>query len=242
MRTFKPSIHRALKVLLVAVLVFSFLSLLGGIFDHFLGYTKVPVLGFLQLSFVEEFDLDNEANIPTYFSGLLLLFSSIILWVISYIERENNSSFYQHWFGLSLVFAFLSVDEVASLHERTTQPVRQLLGVEGIFYYAWTIPVAVGLLLLGVVYARFLWHLQARWKRLFAVAAVLYVGGALGVELISGWYDSQGGGASFTYTLITTVEETLEMAGAAVFIYALLDYLSDCVEGVAIKFQSAPDG
>lgn len=213
--------------------------------EYFLGYTEIPILGFLQLTFLEEFNLDNESNIVTYFAGILLLLASTLLWVIGSVERENDSPFYRHWFGLSLVFAYISVDEVATLHERIGRPVRRLLGAEGIFYFGWVIPAAVGLLLLCMVYARFLWRLQARWKGLFAIAAALYVGGALGFELIGGWYVSKFGESfayeSFTYELLTTVEETLEMAGAAFFIYSLLDYLSSRVEGVAIALQSAPD-
>ena len=233
----KRSIH---NFLFISIIIFSLFSLLGQVFDHFLGYNKFYFLGFLQSAFVEEFDLGEEANIPTYFSGLLLLSASILLWIIAYIKRDNSSPFYRHWFGLSLVFAYISVDEVATLHERTEEPLRQLIEPGGIFHYVWVIPAAVGLLLLGIVYARFLWHLQARWKGLFAISAALYVGGALGVEMVGGWYASKFT-KSFTYELISTVEETLEMAGAAFFIYSLLDYLSSRVEGVAIMFQSASD-
>ena len=246
MYKFKTRARHVLLVLIYTVLLFSALSLIGRVFEHFLGYTDIPILGFLQLTFLEEFNLDNESNITTYFAGILLLLSSILLWLIAYIERERNSPFYRHWFGLSLVFAYISVDEVATLHERIARPVRELLGAEGIFYFSWVIPAAVGLLLLGIVYARFLWHLQARWKALFSVAAALYVGGALGLELVGGWYVSEVGESfayesSFTYELLVTVEETLEMAGAAFFIYSLLDYLSRRVDGVAFAFQSAPD-
>lgn len=245
MYTLKIRAKNALLILIFTVACFCAFSLLGRFIEHFIGYTDVPILGFLQLTFLEEFNLDNEANIATYFAGILLLSASILLWVIGHIERERDSPFYRHWFGLSLVFAYISVDEVATLHERVARPVRRLLGAEGIFYFAWVIPAAVGLLLLGMVYARFFWRLQARWKGLFAVAAALYVGGALGFELVGGWYVSKFGESfayeSFTYELFTTVEETLEMAGAAFFIYSLLDYLSSRVEGVAIALQSAPD-
>ena len=240
MYNIKVKIPTICNFLFVSVIFLSFLGLLGKFLIHFLGYTEIYFLGFLQTTFVNEFDLGSEANITTYFSGLLLLSVSILLWIIAYIKRDNSSPFYRHWFGLSLVFAYISVDEVATLHERTEEPLRQLIEPGGIFHYVWVIPAAVGLLLLGIVYARFLWHLQARWKGLFAISAALYVGGALGVEMVGGWYASKFT-KSFTYELISTVEETLEMAGAAFFIYSLLDYLSSHVEGVVIMFQSASD-
>lgn len=223
--------------LLYVLISLSLLSLTGRYFHYFVGYTDIPVLSFMQSAFAEEFNLDREGNIPTYFSGILLLLSSVLLFVIYRTKRKIGSPFYRYWFGLSMIFAYMSIDEVASLHERAIGTLRYMLGADGIFYFAWVIPAAVGLLLLGIVYARFLWHLQVRWKGLFAIAATLYVGGALGVELVGGWYASNYGTESFIYALITTVEETLEMGGAAFFIYALFDHLSSLVERVNILFQ-----
>ena len=47
-------------------------------------------------------------------------------------------------------------------------------------------------------------------------------GGAIGVELIGGRYLELHGVENLTYAMITTVEESLEMAGVIIFIWALL--------------------
>jgi hypothetical protein len=77
----------------------------------------------------------------------------------------------------------------------------------------------------ALVFWRFLLHLAVRHRRLFAVAAVLYVSGSVGVEMVSAYHADLHGVQNLTYELITVVEEALEMLGVLVFVYALLDYL-----------------
>ncbi len=64
------------------------------------------------------------------------------------------------------------------------------------------------------------------------------MGGAIGVEAISGKQASLHGEQNSTYNLIITVEELLEMAGVIVFIYALLDYISRQFTKLAFQFTS----
>jgi hypothetical protein len=70
------------------------------------------------------------------------------------------------------------------------------------------------------------------------VAAILYIGGAIGVELIGGRYAELHGEENWTYSMITTVEESLEMAGLIVFIWALLEYCADNYKEVRFRFEA----
>lgn len=218
---------RALAITICILIVFS----LGGQYSRLvLGHGRL-------LGFVPEFHLDAENNIPTYFSTLLLLAVAIVAGLTARVVRERELPFYRHWVGLALIFAYISLDEFASLHERLIVPLREIFDAGGIFYFAWVIPglVLVGLFL--IAYSRFFWHLPVRWKRLFAISGALYVGGALGAELIGGWYwerapDSFG----WVDVLLTTVEEGLEMTGMALFLYTLLEYLRANVAEVRISF------
>ena len=70
---------------------------------------------------------------------------------------------------------------------------------------------------------------------MFVLGGCLYVGGAIGVELIQGrHYESYRNDLS--YNMIGTVEESLEMAGVIVFLSALLKYLADNNQEVQIRF------
>lgn len=226
---FQVNPSRILKILGAIIFVLALFSTIGQYSAFFLDKQRL-------LGFVPEFDLARESNIPTYFSALLLLSASILIGVIARFVRKMGAPFYRHWFALSLIFVYLSVDEAASLHERLGEPVRAVLEPGGMFTYAWVIP-GMGLLALFVLaYARFFFHLPSRWKVLFGGAGVLYVLGGLGCELVGGWYASQYG-VTFTLSIITLVEEVLEMAGVACFIYALLEYVRAHISGVLIRFK-----
>ena len=62
-----------------------------------------------------------------------------------------------------------------------------------------------------------------------------YVGGALGMELIKGRHSYLYGQKNLAYGVITTIEESLEMLGIVVFIYALLDYIKTYISEVRFE-------
>ena len=57
------------------------------------------------------------------------------------------------------------------------------------------------------------------------LGAVVYVGGALGVEMIGGAYVEEHGIWNFNTILLVNLEEVMEMYGASLFIYFLLESL-----------------
>jgi len=60
----------------------------------------------------------------------------------------------------------------------------------------------------------------------FITAAILFVAGSIGLEMIGGLYVEQHGALNFTYALIANGEEFLKMTGQAVFIKGLFTLLS----------------
>lgn len=66
--------------------------------------------------FHDRFDLDAEANIPTWFSTVLLFaisMSSILIYRLSPKDRPAQS----FWLIFSLIYGFFSLDEAARIHE-----------------------------------------------------------------------------------------------------------------------------
>lgn len=65
------------------------------------------------------FDLDSEANIPTWFSTVLLFCVSLTSLVIYIFGRDiaNYASLQSFWLVFSAVYCFLSMDEAARIHE-----------------------------------------------------------------------------------------------------------------------------
>ena len=74
-------------------------------------------------------------------------------------------------------------------------------------------------------------RLPDKTRLVFFMSGALYVGGAIGFELIEGCFVEQQRIDnliySLTYSMLITVEESLEMGGVILFIWALLVYLCD---------------
>jgi len=207
------------KTLLIIVAVLFAASCVGAFFRYGMGHPQV--YGFVPL-----FDLDAEENIPTYFSSCILLLASALLFLIAIAKKRINDRFTWHWFCLAFIFLYLSIDESASLHELTIEPVRNLTGAGSVLYFAWVIPAMIGLVILAICYFRFLFSLPPKTRNLFFLAAVLYVGGAIGLELPEGYWAEKTGGDDFVYWIFVSIEEPLEMLGVVCFIHALLGYLA----------------
>ncbi len=201
----------------------------GAIMSHVFHHPRVYGL-------IATFDLNVENNVPTFFSTFILVACAVLLSVIASQPRVTPKAGYWKW--LAIIFVFLAVDEDASLHELLIGPVGDTLQVTGLLYFAWIIPYGLAVLIIGLLYVRFVWSLPVQTRRLFIAAGSLYLGGALGVESVGGWYFSQHGEEEdLAYSLLVAVEESLEMSGVILFIYALLDFLRDQLAGEPLRIS-----
>lgn len=174
---------------------------------------------------VNLFDFNEEVNVPTFYSAVTLFTSALLLFSIAILSKRSGRS-YVSWFCLGLIFLFLTFDEFASLHELVIGMSREAFNASGYFYYAWVIPYAFGLFILGLIYIPFLKNLPKNTRKTFLYAAAIFITGAIGFEMLGGnIVESQG--PTPLFSLVYTIEETLEMVGIAVFIYALLTYIAD---------------
>lgn len=107
------------------------------------------------------------------------------------------------------------------------------------FGFTWVIPGMVVVAVLAIYFVRFLWRLPPNTRQAFVVAGTLFVGGAIGVEILGGWYGGLHGMANLTYSLFATVEESMEIVGVIVFIHALLEYLAGHFQEVRLRLGDA---
>ena len=68
----------------------------------------------------------------------------------------------RHWAGLAVLFAWLSLDETAEIHERIGKWLRDWLDLHGVLYYAGVIPALLLAVVVAVAYVRFLRALPRR--------------------------------------------------------------------------------
>ena len=198
------------------------------------------------VSFVRLFDLDTEANVPTYYSVLQLACAAVLLMVIGADARQRGARFARHWLLLGVLFWFLSLDELAQIHESLSRVVRARLHVDGMLHFAWVIPYGVFTAAAGLAYLPFLMHLPERTRRLVVWAALIFLGGAAGMELYGGFLHARLGvaelGASTAYMTEVLVEEGMEMFGIALFIYALLTHMQETMGSIHITIGPVPTG
>jgi hypothetical protein len=89
-------------------------------------------------------------------------------------------------------------------------------------------------------YLKFLFHLPMKTRVKVAVAGALYVGGALGVELPLGLWTERHGELNFGWAIIDMAEESMEIAGSSLFLFALLEYLGRSQPNLRIAITSDP--
>jgi hypothetical protein len=174
--------------------------------------------------FVPFFNVDIEHNFSSWWSFSLLLIVAILLGVIAGADWVRAGRYRYHWAALALVFSWLSFDEATEWHERFIAPVAEALDPPRLFTFAWVIPGLVFVGVLGALYFSFLRALPAATARWFYLGALIYLSGALGMEMIGGWYYSHFK-VDMVYVTLTHIEELLEMLGLSIFIYALLTHM-----------------
>ncbi len=191
----------------------------------------------LRDTLIPLFDINQEQNIPSLYSWSALLFSAMLLAAIARVKKIVGDRYVTHWRALSIIFVYLSLDEAMSLHEKFVDPWRARFNTGGIFYYAWVIPASILVVIFGLTFIRFLLALPPKTKRLFAIAATVYVAGALGLEMVAGIYAEVHGSDNIVIAALTSIEEFMEMSGIVIFIYALLTYINTYLKGWSVKID-----
>src|SRR5690349_22678783 len=82
------------------------LVVIGLVLCHIASHLIVYITGG-QVSPVREFDLDQENNLPTWYSSLALLLCAILLGIIGLHKSHAAAPCAGYWKGMALVFLFL---------------------------------------------------------------------------------------------------------------------------------------
>lgn len=195
--------------------------------------------GFGTLRFL--FNVDVEKNIPTLFSYLILLLTTSILAIISNIKKIRGDKQAGLWWMMTGIFFYLATDEILESHEYMAIVLRKSFNLSGIFWYAWIIPFSVAILLLCILFYRFVFfNLPAPVRKMFITAGVIYISGALGMEMIGAWLFTHYGSDNLKWVMLTSIEECLEMYGIIYFIHTLLLYAQQYLGSVILTSHDDP--
>ncbi|WP_159590635.1 hypothetical protein [Chelativorans xinjiangense] len=180
-------------------------------------------------------DVDSEQSAFTWLSVVATFSVAWILFAAGGDAAMRGSRFKWHWYFLAALFLLLSFDEFATVHEKISAVLTSKFHNTGLLYFAWAAPAGVISLLGLTAFIPLIRSFAPRLAILMVLSAVLFLGGAVGFEMVGGSIAEAEGTESFRYRMLTNIEEGLEMAGVLTFAYVLLSYM----EGVAAT--SAPD-
>jgi hypothetical protein len=187
----------------------------------------------LPVALIPELYLDEKNSISTYFLTSLFTLSSVLLVLIWMITKKKDDPFANYWFALAIVFLVFSIDKMIILRER----------INIIFWnYATNLIwssikwIITGLLIVVVIiFIRFLLHLPIEDRLVILLAAVLFIGGSVVIDYLTGIFFNLHGEFSIAYSVLTTLEVALEMIGSIVFIFALLNYMGRNGYGIKVR-------
>jgi hypothetical protein len=211
-----PILVRCRTVLVVSLMVSVALLVLHLLSRWFTidGETLIPRHQFLNM--------DDEISVPTWWQQSLNLAGAVVCFLVAGIRRRAGEGDVGRWRILGAIFVYLSLDEGTQLHEGLIDPMQRMFDIDsGPLLFAWVIPGMLALLAFAAFYLRFWLALPSRPRLFVGLGGAVFVGGALGIEMLGGIYrttEEAGEG----YALFTGFEEAFEMVGASLFVYGVL--------------------
>jgi len=169
-------------------------------------------------------NLDEENNVPTWFASMVLAlvgFGFAFVGLMKYQQRERH---WWQWFAIALIPLFLSLDDMAQLHEALSDPLSDEYGFGGLLRWAWIVVAIPVVLILTVLFLPFLTRLPRRTAALLLLGAGVTFSGGVILEMFEGWrVDASGQGGLLLFSMVT-VQEMTEMLGSIIALYAVIDY------------------
>ena len=168
-----------------------------------------------------QFDLNGEGNFAAWFQSFLLLVCALLTLALASHFRTQRAPLAHRWVALSGLFGLMAIDETAQLHDMLTGPLRRGLEIDfGVFYFAWLLPAVAFLAVCVWYFAPVALSLPGAIYRRLVGAVAVYLGGAVVVEMVSG-FAAESGRKSTPYLLVLTVEEACEIAGLLMLVGAV---------------------
>ena len=132
------------------------------------------------------FNIDQEANIPTWFTaGVALYLAMMASMIASAVKSQSKSAW--SWRGIALMGIYIAMDEVAGFHELAIDPIRDNWEISPWLYQSWVIPAMAVVIIIALVYIRFLWKLPVYTKVYLILGALIYIAGGVGVQSVGGF-------------------------------------------------------
>lgn len=165
-------------------------------------------------------NVDEESNLPTWFSGMLLAIASFFAYKCSLAANRVAGERFM-WRLASFGFLAMSFDEVAMIHENVGLVLRKH------FHITWNWSATIGpfILVLIIIFALNMIRYLKDSKKAFlllAIGVVVYVGGAFLLEATNDLIDYDS--LKYLFRTESILEESFEMFGVIIIIKGLIEH------------------
>lgn len=224
--------RRVTYILVLLVICLNFISFAAQFLAFLLDQSENEYLN----RFIALFNVDASSNIPAFYDSFALLLSAGLLALIAVSIKAQGKAFAARWGILALVLFYMGLDKAFGIHgEWLAEIGKPLMGDN--YCYAKSVGIVAGVIIFGLSYWKFFLHLSPKFRLFFAGAALVYLGGGLGMEILQGFYSLYFDGG-FGLTILSAIENSLEMLGIAFLIYVLFSYLETQPAGLYPPFRT----
>lgn len=178
-----------------------------------------------RVKHLRHFSPNGEHNLPTWFTAVIMALAALLSALMWRLERARGGSLAGYWAGLALIMLLMSVDEAVSFHEAFVTIFAFMGAWSPWLHFAWVVPGMLLVLIVGLIYLRFLWRLPRPVALYLLASGLIFLSGALVLEMVDGWVLRTWGEDSVQYTIGYVFEDTLEMIGIMLFNFTVMDLL-----------------
>lgn len=179
-------------------------------------------------------DMNGEGNLPAWFTVACWFLAGILAYCVAQVDKIPRQKI--AWYGVMVLSLFISFDEMTMFHETfgsmLGSSIGKATGVGDIFFYKWLIYGFIFSIATGFLFLPFLYRLPKSTRQRIIIAGAVFLIGAVGIEFLGA--ASQAGAIDLVkgkgWPIAIALEETLEMLGVILFIYALLHHLLSSAE------------
>ena len=165
------------------------------------------------------FDANVKVNFPTGFKVFALFTGALGTYLVGRHLRQIGGRWARQWIFLAGVLAFLTLDEMAYIHQTVGFVLRENIKFRGALYFAWVVIWLPAAVIVVVVLWRFVLAMEPRIRNGYLVAGLLIGGGSGLGELLKGRIAAAAGyHETFGFNLASACSDSLEMIGLAVLI------------------------
>ncbi len=215
-----------------------------------LGFALIDIIAFVTLGVegadshesFRQFDVRLEANFATYFQASVLALAAMTCWANAVIERGLSTTRWQRmlpgWRTLAAVFVFLSIDELAQIHENFNRVKPDFAGeLTFVNHYSWVVVYLPFAACVGLAFIPFLLALPRKIAVVTFLSGVLYVLGAAGLEMVGAWQQTVAGFArDDLHTALRSVgEETMEVCAIILFVWNAMALVAEKQADLVIR-------